>query len=515
MRETTSGIPQTEHTDRSYRALSPGVLLLLATVGLSLFQASTWVSFVSIHTVSAYPAYVFPFEPFILSLAGQAIGLILALSGRIRLLALPLFSRPATILLFCVLNGLGGIIGFSTTSHIAMQIGSFVGGFAAVPLLFAWGVFLSNQQPRFSALVLAASFLFGSLISYVIEPAGAIGIQIAIAALPLCSALIWLLAIRLGNQEKGWVGLIRENFSDTVEDRAARPSFVRSIALLMGHNRSLPIFTLCAFIIYLMEQFLFTGENNPPGYKLATLGAGLTLVMILILYSGLGKRKDPDTLWPLFVFLIFAALLTIPFLWKDNPVVAANISIIASRSLSIFTWIVLIATISRYSLEPFRAFGIGMLVVSQLPWFLAFVASMLANSLMPQISESFGTIALLLAIVLMGGITVQTMFLYAHSQKAERALPVVDGQEAIDVGRSSFQHALDSLAQDYHLTEREAEVVGLMLSGRTLPEIAEQFVLSINTVRTHYGHAYQKFAIHKKREMFDLFETYLHQTGKL
>jgi DNA-binding CsgD family transcriptional regulator len=222
--------------------------------------------------------------------------------------------------------------------------------------------------------------------------------------------------------------------------------------------------------------------------------------------------------------------------------VAANISIVASRSLSTFTWIVLVTTISRYSLEPFRAFGIGMLVVSQLPWLLAFAASMALTALVPQATDNISTIAIILAILLMGGVTAQAMLLYAQNQRAGREYQLV-GRESQLVDRerqpvshehqpaakaeapanrllvfddtngstveADGQNALALLAQDHHLTGREAEVIGLMLAGRTLPEIADEFVLSINTVRTHYGHAYQKLAINKKRELFDLFESYL------
>lgn len=60
------------------------------------------------------------------------------------------------------------------------------------------------------------------------------------------------------------------------------------------------------------------------------------------------------------------------------------------------------------------------------------------------------------------------------------------------------------LADDFGLTEREAEILGLVASGRSAKFIAEELSISYNTARTHIKHVYEKLNIHSKQELIDL-----------
>jgi DNA-binding NarL/FixJ family response regulator len=45
------------------------------------------------------------------------------------------------------------------------------------------------------------------------------------------------------------------------------------------------------------------------------------------------------------------------------------------------------------------------------------------------------------------------------------------------------------------LTDREAEILGLIAQGRTNQEIAEQLVLSLKTVRNHVSNIFSKLQV--------------------
>ena len=70
--------------------------------------------------------------------------------------------------------------------------------------------------------------------------------------------------------------------------------------------------------------------------------------------------------------------------------------------------------------------------------------------------------------------------------------------------RISKQAAL--LQQHYRLSAREAEVMELIARGNTVARIAEELIVSENTIRTHSKRIYAKLAIHKKQELLDLIE---------
>ena len=72
--------------------------------------------------------------------------------------------------------------------------------------------------------------------------------------------------------------------------------------------------------------------------------------------------------------------------------------------------------------------------------------------------------------------------------------------------RLSKQAAL--VRQHYRLSARETEVMELIARGNTVARIAEQLVVSENTIRTHSKRIYAKLDTHKKQELVDLLETF-------
>ena len=72
--------------------------------------------------------------------------------------------------------------------------------------------------------------------------------------------------------------------------------------------------------------------------------------------------------------------------------------------------------------------------------------------------------------------------------------------------RLSKQAAL--VRRAYRLSARETEVMELIARGNTVARIAEQLIVSENTIRTHSKRIYAKLNIHKRQELLDLIESY-------
>ena len=49
-------------------------------------------------------------------------------------------------------------------------------------------------------------------------------------------------------------------------------------------------------------------------------------------------------------------------------------------------------------------------------------------------------------------------------------------------------------------SERELEVLRLIVAGLTNREIAEELVVSLGTIKTHINHIYQKLAVHNRTQ---------------
>ncbi len=51
-----------------------------------------------------------------------------------------------------------------------------------------------------------------------------------------------------------------------------------------------------------------------------------------------------------------------------------------------------------------------------------------------------------------------------------------------------------------HLTSREAEVLGLMRQGMTNKQIADRLNISVNTIKKHLAHVFEKRGLHGRRQ---------------
>ena len=65
-----------------------------------------------------------------------------------------------------------------------------------------------------------------------------------------------------------------------------------------------------------------------------------------------------------------------------------------------------------------------------------------------------------------------------------------------------------ALQQHYRLSAREAEVMELLARGNTVAHIADELVVSENTIRTHSRRIFAKLVIHKKQELLTLVDSF-------
>lgn len=69
-----------------------------------------------------------------------------------------------------------------------------------------------------------------------------------------------------------------------------------------------------------------------------------------------------------------------------------------------------------------------------------------------------------------------------------------------------WNEAFDMLVQRYGLSDREAQIVREFASGRSARYLAEWYMLSEHTVKTHLRRAYTKVGVHSRQELIDAIE---------
>jgi DNA-binding CsgD family transcriptional regulator/MFS family permease len=89
----------------------------------------------------------------------------------------------------------------------------------------------------------------------------------------------------------------------------------------------------------------------------------------------------------------------------------------------------------------------------------------------------------------------------------------LDAAASLDATRDDDRHYRDRFAKQcavvgryFRLTARETEVMELIARGNSVAHIAEELVVSENTIRTHSKRLYVKLNVHKRQEIMDLLE---------
>lgn len=72
--------------------------------------------------------------------------------------------------------------------------------------------------------------------------------------------------------------------------------------------------------------------------------------------------------------------------------------------------------------------------------------------------------------------------------------------------KNSMMARCNAIVERYGLSAREADVLKLLARGRDVPYIAEELVISKNTVRTHTKSVFAKTGVHSRQELIDLVE---------
>ena len=75
-----------------------------------------------------------------------------------------------------------------------------------------------------------------------------------------------------------------------------------------------------------------------------------------------------------------------------------------------------------------------------------------------------------------------------------------------DGTRAAIERSCGALARKGGLTGRETEILAMLARGRSAPFIAQELVISPNTVKTHVKHIYAKLGAHSQQEIIDLVD---------
>lgn len=389
---------------------------------------------------------------------------------------------------------------FFTTSDITKLVCFSLQTICSLFLMLAWGLEFSRlhhkQTVTFACGALLASCVMCALGDYLFASA----VLLVGAFFPLLSGLCFFLLKRncrncIANPN---VGADNGRISKT-----AFPQLKEKI-------KKLPWVFLSILFVCCIASSLFKGLALHPyiinSQTITQYMFGITSAFSLgiLIWSLVGRKAqhqfiiDTSLLIALALFIVGLLLFSTGIL--QSLTLPLGIILTASNCFYIICWISFPRLIHDQEL-PF------------VPFFLSFTFAsgfLYCQYLGVSINKGVGTNFSLLTLIATLCIAFLAIFYFLHiNMRTRTKIQEEKGRE--DYSTKNIQEIIrarqrEALAR-YNLTEREHQVMLLLLDGRTFGGIAETLYISERTVKFHSKNAYGKLGVHSKREALQLLNT--------
>ena len=392
------------------------------------------------------------------------------------------------------------LAGGATSSLALVVLGAVGTGGSCGTFQIAWGSVYARAGSRFAGQTVALSIVLGVVVDALVMGLDARFAAAFTAALPLVSAALALF-------------LFRETTQPPQETPVGRAT---SAEELFGSHRTLaglPLSLLVAFGLfglsfgYYQHSAVFLPANVAAYTSDALIAArGVTALVICLLLRFFPRRAY--TIFKLGTLVGIAGFIAAPIfsLVETEGIAASAVIAVGYTTFDIATWALMAELVRTTGTPSARLIGCGRFVI-HLGEAIA-VAGCSALASLPAAREA-------LASTVGYGCVVAEMLLLADNSalwllmKADRSEARADasGAPIPDAVPSTGQMPGDiaQIAATHMLTERESEVLALLLAGHGRARVAQALGISENTLGTHIQQLYRKVGVHSRQELLDRF----------
>lgn len=418
-----------------------------------------------------------------LLLVSVVLGCSIAFSSRLRHLA----YRPVSVVCAGILLALGVTIAAHTDlSGIAFWcVSGISGAFIAAAIIEILGVcltLLSRHKPLFSLPFVGLAFFIASVVWYILMYLDSLLLESTVVAILGLAAAIRLACIlhRVPHDES----CVGTEFDGEHLSRRKQACFIFLICGLL-----FSFFTM-GLTFFPEVAGVPTGSDiqmKPGPYACAVILSLIALAVFLPKNSS--KPAHPDRALLACLSIAIAIALVSPFtdtvMGESDFLLLNFLPYMGIALLNIIGWTSVVRFAQASNVSPMTMVGACCAGSS-----VAMATGLLVFFFM---GEDGQMVSLAILTSYLAGMLI---FFIANQE----------GQPARDDAPSDGKDACRQLIEKYHLTSREQEVLSYLIQGRSSRHIAEQLVISPETVRTHAKRIYKKCGVHTKEELLDLID---------
>lgn len=372
-------------------------------------------------------------------------------------------------------------LGVTLQNAPLVLVGILCRAFASVWVTGLFCVALSTITSSKSVLVVAAG---GTVLSSFVSFALPFGCPTFIACVVFAACML-IPMVLLWGIAKPSLSVIRQGGGRALQDFK---EFDSSVPLL-----------LCMFLVSVASGFAIA-FNQQDGAPLITVASDVVVALAFIAVLFDKSQNSEDRLFSLSVLLIVGGFLVAPFeIASTNGL--ANVLLFAGRDCFYLLLWILLAFVGRRNLFMLLPVVGFVRAASSLGTNVGAVAGHITNDVSltnPDLAGIFASIMLFVFVAFLWLGFRQFSFTNAVSEMRLITPPEIEGitMRIEDVCRV--------LGEQHGLTPRETEILVLLAKGRDGRFIADKYVLSYLTVKTHIKHIYAKLGVHSRQELIDL-----------
>lgn len=273
---------------------------------------------------------------------------------------------------------------------------------------------------------------------------------------------------------------------------------------------------VCGFIIE--SDALLTGVQYPQTALTALVCLAIAVVMVLLLATLKVQKVNIDYISPLAAMSI-ATVLALRFFGVGDVQFSGSLMAATLISFYVSLWLMFISEAFERTLPAFFLLGLA-LAVARLSVACGRLAALGAESCMGLNETAIIVFAMWVLVIAVSGVFIaQRSYATKLAHRAYEIEPddCAEPREALaGSGCSEEGHvprdvlpedeALEKLMETAGLSARERDVLRDYATGRTARYIADWYMISEHTVKTHLRRAYAKLDIHSRQELLDLVE---------
>ncbi|KAB2951967.1 MFS transporter [Heliorestis acidaminivorans] len=394
-----------------------------------------------------------------------------------------------TATLCCIVGSLVFFLPFSNFWYIALTISSFFAGL----FVASWGYFFKiyaspRERLRIAADVIICSNLIMILINVLAVNASPM-LALAVAITGLLGALFLSFRLEDSSIEKRDEKAIEGEKTDKkVEVHPKKAATVLPLLLL---SLFILIITINSGLMYQVVTPAFSHFPVLTSYYWALP----YIVALLILRKVATKR---NLAYILYVALAMIGISYLLFMLLDSSIssyLLINTLMLGAFGVFDLFWWSILGSLLEYYENPVQVWGIGlsMNVLGIL------LGGLVGNLIIDGATFEASIIALVIVLTVIIILPILNNQM-ARILKSHAFLMTVSHQE-----EKKQDEALLELKEKKQLTERESEVVQLLLRGYTYKAISKSLNISDNTIKYHAKNIYQKLQINSKMELIKLF----------